>query len=561
MLGPCPVSILWLGAALLGTACASEERHIAVLIRVADGAAVDATAVRAAVAHDGPGALGSAEAELPRGGGSDPIDFPADLVVLIGDASGIFTTSVDALGRDDAVVASGRGEVAIDRGGDGLVGSIDVVLAPVGTCPARAPEGPATCGDGRLDGDETDLDCGGGCPPCAPERRCLGDDDCQSGSCLEGACARASGPPFWLPVPRMVSARTELAAALGGDGLLYAIGGREDGVLTSVERFDPERSTWSAAPPLPRGRFGLAGVTDGDGRIWAIGGDDGDGARTDVAILDTRAGSWAAGDPLHTARYGLAATASPEGVVWALAGRDGDQLSPTVEEHGPDGWTAVADLLHTHSMFAAVRAPDGSTYVLDSSSLEIYRPGGGAEPLPGLTPARDQLGAALGPDGRVYAIGGWADDAVSVVEALAPGLRRWEPVSPLQPRAGLAVAVAPDGRIFAFGGAGPTGTLDVVEAYGPVARLLRGEDPLLSSDAVRPAELLFVGGENFSADARVSVAIGMGGCDLASGLTDEEGRIAEPIALRVPAGLERLELVVQDDRSRYPVTLRAMIEP
>lgn len=43
---------------------------------------------------------------------------------------------------------------------------------------------PRECGsDGRLDGDETDIDCGGACAPCAATRDCARDADCVTSSC------------------------------------------------------------------------------------------------------------------------------------------------------------------------------------------------------------------------------------------------------------------------------------------------------------------------------------------------------------------------------------------
>jgi uncharacterized repeat protein (TIGR02543 family) len=52
---------------------------------------------------------------------------------------------------------------------------LDVCLAP-------------SCDDGRHNGDETDVDCGGACLPCGLSRPCLGDEDCAVGTCLNGYC-------------------------------------------------------------------------------------------------------------------------------------------------------------------------------------------------------------------------------------------------------------------------------------------------------------------------------------------------------------------------------------
>jgi hypothetical protein len=39
------------------------------------------------------------------------------------------------------------------------------------------------------DGDETDVNCGGSCPPCRYGRRCLQNGDCSSGTCVENRCS------------------------------------------------------------------------------------------------------------------------------------------------------------------------------------------------------------------------------------------------------------------------------------------------------------------------------------------------------------------------------------
>jgi len=48
--------------------------------------------------------------------------------------------------------------------------------------------GPASCHDGRRDGDESDVDCGGSCPRCPPGRACRDEGDCARGECEHGRC-------------------------------------------------------------------------------------------------------------------------------------------------------------------------------------------------------------------------------------------------------------------------------------------------------------------------------------------------------------------------------------
>ncbi len=51
---------------------------------------------------------------------------------------------------------------------------------------------PATCVNGALDDDESDVDCGGVCAPCENGKSCDDTNDCASGFCDDGTCAPCS---------------------------------------------------------------------------------------------------------------------------------------------------------------------------------------------------------------------------------------------------------------------------------------------------------------------------------------------------------------------------------
>jgi hypothetical protein len=69
--------------------------------------------------------------------------------------------------------------------GKGCLAGADCVS---GICSAGICQAP-TCNDGVKNGTETDVDCGGGtCLPCATGKQCLVATDCQSNVCLGGIC-------------------------------------------------------------------------------------------------------------------------------------------------------------------------------------------------------------------------------------------------------------------------------------------------------------------------------------------------------------------------------------
>jgi hypothetical protein len=62
--------------------------------------------------------------------------------------------------------------------------AIPDLTAPDLVVPGDAGGWPPTCSDQVWDGDESDLDCGGSCPPCPSGKRCVLAGDCVGGLCL-----------------------------------------------------------------------------------------------------------------------------------------------------------------------------------------------------------------------------------------------------------------------------------------------------------------------------------------------------------------------------------------
>jgi hypothetical protein len=75
---------------------------------------------------------------------------------------------------------------------DSLSIAFGIHLTPCaqGRCSSAAPIN--TCRDRLRDGDETDIDCGGSCQPCAAAKHCTVAEDCQSRACDAGSCRAAS---------------------------------------------------------------------------------------------------------------------------------------------------------------------------------------------------------------------------------------------------------------------------------------------------------------------------------------------------------------------------------
>ncbi|MFL5863224.1 MAG: Kelch repeat-containing protein [Solirubrobacteraceae bacterium] len=179
----------------------------------------------------------------------------------------------------------------------------------------------------------------------------------------------------WTAGAALTTARAAHAAVTGSDGYIYAIGGitAGGGETNSVERYDPAADAWSPVASMPTPRQGLAACVVGT-NIYAIGGQNSPSqALTTVEVFSTVLGTWnaVALPSLPLGRTQLAASAGPGGLIYAIGGLD-------------SSGTPVSDV---HSWDQAM----SSTWLTVSSAL-------------GSTTAR--LAAALGPDGRLYAVGG-----------------------------------------------------------------------------------------------------------------------------------------------------------
>lgn len=289
----------------------------------------------------------------------------------------------------------------------------------------------------------------------------------------------------WTTVKPMPTARLGLAATTGLDGRIYALGGESSNLSTptAAEVYTPSTDTWQTLPPMPS-RSHLAAATGLDGSIYAIGGAaDGCCITNAVEIYSPITNTWRQGPalPFLSSAASLAAVTGPDGRIYAMGGyNDNGGYNPlqNVNVYDPASmtWTAAASMPTAHVRFGAALGPDGRIYVVGGSGyacvlcggnvVEVYTPSTDSwttlQPVP---IARRNHAVAAGPDGRIYAIGGdvyAGSGAMSSVEAYTPSSNTWESVAPLTtPLTDLAassscpmvpVPCAPGNHIYAFGG-------------------------------------------------------------------------------------------------------------
>jgi hypothetical protein len=136
-------------------------------------------------------------------------------------------------------------------------------------------DAPFRCSNGVKDGDETDVDCGGGCGPCARTKACAKDADCASPLVCQANACGFTPVPIWVAInsvdpknpsqPKHPSGRYGAAMAPAGDGSLLLFGGLQAGTTLA------DNATWrlvdqqwsvavpaSADPPSSRYAPGMA---------------------------------------------------------------------------------------------------------------------------------------------------------------------------------------------------------------------------------------------------------------------------------------------------------------
>jgi N-acetylneuraminic acid mutarotase len=213
-----------------------------------------------------------------------------------------------------------------------------------------------------------------------------------------------------------------------------------------------------------------------DGKLYVIGGGNARGPLDSVEMLDPAASSpqWTLLPAhLHTPRYALAATVGSDGKIYAIGGIGNDfTILDTVEVYDPADasphWTTLhAQLYSPRKGLAAVTGLDGKIYAIGGAgkyglldTVEVYDP---TATLPRwtrlpitLVSGRQNFAAVVGPDGKIYAIGGCGarGKPLDSIEALDAGANQWSllPNTLPETRYGHAAVVGPDGNIYVLGG-------------------------------------------------------------------------------------------------------------
>lgn len=221
------------------------------------------------------------------------------------------------------------------------------------------------------------------------------------------------------------------------NGEIYVIGGFDERsvIVTDVEVFNPQTSTWRRAPPLPQPLHHV-NVGAARGRIYVVGALQGVGfVATGVTLeYDPVANSW-------TNRAAM----------------------PPGSERGGSGVAVIGDRIYVAGGLRSGGSVD---------SFSVYDPASNSwQTLQNMPTARDHLVAAEF-NGVLYAIAGRnAGGLRSETEAYNPATATWSARRPIPTARGGCAGATVSGRIIVVGGEGnranAAGIFDSTESYDP----------------------------------------------------------------------------------------------
>ncbi|XP_027502870.1 kelch-like protein 36 [Corapipo altera] len=181
----------------------------------------------------------------------------------------------------------------------------------------------------------------------------------------------------WIKVASMRQRRVDFYLGAITD-MLVAVGGRnENGALSSVETYSPQKDSWTYIAGLPRFTYGHAGTVYKE-FVYISGGHDYQIGpyRKNLLCYDYRTDVWEEKRPMITAR-GWHSMCTLQDNIYSIGGSD-DNIETmarfdilSVESYSPqcNQWTRVAPLLQANSE-SGVAVWDGKIYILGGYSWE-----------------------------------------------------------------------------------------------------------------------------------------------------------------------------------------------
>jgi N-acetylneuraminic acid mutarotase len=285
----------------------------------------------------------------------------------------------------------------------------------------------------------------------------------------------------------MPTARSGLRVAVVDDKI-YAIGGWNEGFLSTNEMYDPETNTWTTKQPIPTARYNFA-IAVYQNRIYVFGGHGNVGGHDNIIgsteVYYPLTDTWDTLEPMPTFRAELDANTVGDkiylidGDAWPF-GQNAGGLNE-VYDPSTDSWSTKSPMptTITHSSSAVV---DNKIYIIDDGFSEtpthtqIYDPIADSWSYAKKLPTATYVAAAGATTGvlaskRIYIIGGevlFGDNVASYLNQIYdPVTDTWTYGIPMStPRWSFDVAVMND-ELYAIGGKNGETNLAANERYTP----------------------------------------------------------------------------------------------
>mmetsp|Transcript_21695 Transcript_21695/g.30354 ORF Transcript_21695/g.30354 Transcript_21695/m.30354 type:complete len:505 (-) Transcript_21695:50-1564(-) len=215
----------------------------------------------------------------------------------------------------------------------------------------------------------------------------------------------------WETLPDINQSRNFCTVATSG-GVMYVMGGDQNGHLNSCEKFDSASQTWVPIAPMniARSCFGAAVV---QGKIYALGGMTREGPTDSIEEYDPVKGTW---------RVLKAHLDTPNHWFGAAASQDAIYIVGGLDKRGKRKETVVK-------------------FSLTAESMEVL--------VVTLNPPRNSLSAAYH-NGILYAVGGWSDRYCPVVAINLQTLQQQD--IPMKTPKYHAAAAVLNGKLIVAGG-------------------------------------------------------------------------------------------------------------
>ena len=290
-----------------------------------------------------------------------------------------------------------------------------------------------------------------------------------------------------MPTPRfsLSTAGVEL------NGKIYAIGGWNGQVLSTVEEYDPVNNTWREKADMPTPRCALATVVV-NGKIYAIGGSADTPGKLNMPLAtieeyDPVTDKWTKKADMPTSRNSFSASVV-DGKIYVIGGYNGGRLS-SMEEYDPvtDKWSQKAPI-NVPRNFLSTSVVNGKIYAMGGiagglvvlSTVEEYDPVTDTwTKRTDMPTPRSAFGISAVKE-KIYVIGGAINAAFQMsktVEEYDTVTDSWTKRNDISTARVALSASAINGKIYAIGGGPVIGWTSIVEEYDTGERIPQSVNP------------------------------------------------------------------------------------